>query len=307
MDAEQIQFTVGTQQAGSRLDRFVADCIPDLSRSYAQQLIADNHIRVNGRDARPSLVLQPGDSVTVVRPLPQPTDLLAEDLPLAVVYEDADVVVIDKPAGLVVHPAPGHSSGTLVNALLGRYPDMAISGDIRPGIVHRLDRDTSGLIVIARNDRAKDDLQEQQRQRTMRKAYLALIEGRFKEPEGLIDAPIARLPSDRKRMGVVHGGREARTHWRVLEELGAFQLIEARLETGRTHQIRVHLAFKSRPVVGDPLYGPKKARATFGLARQFLHAYQLGLRLPSGGWRDFESPLPEDLRVALEKARRLAL
>jgi 23S rRNA pseudouridine1911/1915/1917 synthase len=307
MEQEQLQLRVSEEQAGTRLDRFVAQAVPDLSRSYAQQLIADNHIRVNGRDARASALLQAGDTVTVLRPLPQPTDLLAEQLPLQIVYEDDDVVVIDKPAGLVVHPAPGHPSGTLVNALLGRYPDLSINGDIRPGIVHRLDRDTSGLIVVARNDRAKDQLQEQQRRRSMHKAYLALVEGRFREPEGTIDAPIGRQPSDRKRMAVVAGGREARTHWRVLEELGGYQLVEARLETGRTHQIRVHFAFKSRPIVGDPLYGPKRPRASFGLGRQFLHAYRLGFTLPnSGEWREWESPLPPELAAVLEKVRRLA-
>jgi 23S rRNA pseudouridine1911/1915/1917 synthase len=307
MDGGRIELTVEPDQAGERLDRFVAAAVPDLSRSYAQQLIADNHIRVNDRDAKASQALQPGDVVSVVRPLPQPTDLVPEAIPLNIVYEDADVVVVDKPAGLVVHPAPGHPTGTLVNALLNRYPDLAINGDIRPGIVHRIDRDTSGLLVVARNDRAKAALQEQQRRRAMRKSYLALIEGRFKEEEGTIEAPIARSPHDRKRMAVVAGGREARTHYRVLETLGAYQLVEATLDTGRTHQIRVHLAYKSRPIVGDPLYGLKKPRASFSLTRQFLHAYRLGFALPANGeWREWESPLPPDLARVLEQLRRLA-
>jgi 23S rRNA pseudouridine1911/1915/1917 synthase len=304
---EQLQFTVEPDHDGSRLDRFVAGSVADLSRSYAQQLIEDAHIRLNGRDARPSSPVRTGDVVTVLLPVARPTDLVAQDIPLAVVYEDADVAVIDKPAGMVVHPAPGHPDGTLVNALLARYPDITVSGDLRPGIVHRLDRDTSGLLVVTRHDRARHSIQAQQQARTMTKAYLAVVEGRFKEPTGLIDAPIARHPTDRKRQAIVADGRDARTHWRVLEDLGDYTLIEARLETGRTHQIRVHFAYKSRPVLGDPLYGPRKPHATFGLARQFLHAYRLGFALPSSGeWVEFESPLPDDLRTVLEKLRARA-
>ncbi|HWQ11999.1 MAG TPA: RluA family pseudouridine synthase [Roseiflexaceae bacterium] len=307
LEGETFTLVVSPEDAGQRLDRFVAAKAPDLSRSYAQQLIEDNHIRVNGRDARASTPLRAGDVVTVWRPLAQPTDLVAEDIPLQVVYEDADVVVLDKPAGMVVHPAPGHTRGTLVNALLARYPDIAIGGDLRPGIVHRLDRDTSGLLVVARNDRALRELQAQQQARTMAKVYLAVMDGRFKEPEGVIDAPIARHPTDRTRMAVVAGGRSARTHWRVLEELGEYTLLEVRLETGRTHQIRVHFAHKSRPLLGDPLYGPRRPRATFGLTRQFLHAHRLGFRLPGGGaWAEFSSPLPADLAAALEKLRARA-
>jgi 23S rRNA pseudouridine1911/1915/1917 synthase len=303
-EGEGFTLTVGAEDQGQRLDRFAADKVPDLSRSYARQLIEDNHIRVNGVDARPSATLRAGDIVSVWLPLAQPTDLVPENIPLAVVYEDPDVVVVDKPAGMVVHPAPGHTRGTLVNAMLARYPDIAIGGDLRPGIVHRLDRETSGLLVVARNDRALRDLQAQQQARTMTKVYLAVVDGRFKEPEGTIDAPIGRHHVDRTRMAVVADGRVARTHWRVLEDLGEYTLIEARLETGRTHQIRVHFAYKSRPLLGDPLYGPKKPRATFGLSRQFLHAHRLGFRLPSdGSWAEFSSPLPADLTGALEKLR----
>ena len=304
LDAESLELTATDAHDRKRLDRFIASAIPDMSRSYARQLIDDGHIRVNGRDARPSTELKLGDVVLVRRPLPRPTDLLAEPIPLDVVYEDADVVVVNKPAGMVVHPAPGHVSGTLVNALIYRYPDLTVGDDLRPGIIHRLDRDTTGLLVIARRDAARHALQEQQQARTMSKRYLAVVEGRFKEPEGLIDAPIGRHPTDRKRMAVVADGRYARTHWTVLEELGDYTLIEARLETGRTHQIRVHFAHKSRAVVGDPLYGPRKPRTTFGLNRQFLHAYRLGFVLPSSGaWAEFEAPLPADLATALEKMR----
>lgn len=300
----QLELVVGEEHADQRLDRFVAAAVPDLSRTYAQQLIADAHIRLNGQDVRPSTSVSSGDVVTVFRPLAQPTDLQPESIPLNVVYEDQDVVVIDKSPGMVVHPAPGHPTGTLVNALLARYPDIEVSGDLRPGIVHRLDRDTSGLLVIARNDAARHYLQAQQAARTMSKRYLAVVEGRFKEPSGVIDAPIGRHLADRKRMAVVANGRAARTHWQVVEDLGDYTLIEARLETGRTHQIRVHFAHKSRPVLGDPLYGPRKPRATFGLERQFLHAYKLGFALPSTGeWLECTSPLPEDLAAALAKLR----
>jgi len=305
---EVLRLVVESEDDGLRLDRYAADKVIDLSRSYARQLIEDAHIRINDRDVRPSSPVHAGDVVTIQRPVAQPTDLVAQDIPLDVVYEDDAVVVIDKPAGMVVHPAPGHLDGTLVNALLARYPDIVVGGDLRPGIVHRLDRDTSGLLVIARSDRALHALQAQQQARTMTKAYLAVVEGRFKEPEGLIDAPIARHPTVRLRQAIVPDGRTARTHWKVIEDLGEYTLVEARLETGRTHQIRVHFAYKSRPVLGDPLYGPRKPRATFGLARQFLHAYRLGFVLPTtGAWAEFESPLPPDLAAALEKLRARAV
>lgn len=304
MSGEVIRLVVEPTEAGLRLDRYAADHVPDLSRSYARQLIEDAHIRLNDSDARPSAAVRPGDIVTIYRPVAQPTDLVAESIPLTIVYEDADVVVVNKAAGMVVHPAPGHLSGTLVNALLARYPDITVSGDLRPGIVHRLDRDTSGLLVVTRNDRARHIIQEQQQARTMVKAYLAVVEGRFKEPEGKIDAPIGRHPADRLRMAIVANGREARTRWRVLEELGAYTLVEAQLETGRTHQIRVHFAYKSRPILGDPLYGPRKPRTTFGLARQFLHAYRLGFMLPSTAeYTEFHAPLPPDLQGVLERLR----
>ena len=307
MPEEQFQLVVMAEDDGVRLDRYAADQVADLSRSYARQLIEDAHIRLNGADARPSSLVRTGDLVTVQRPVAQPTDLLPQDIPLNIVYEDADVVVIDKAAGMVVHPAPGHLDGTLVNALLGRYPDITVGSDLRPGIVHRLDRDTSGLLVVTRNDRARHAIQAQQQAHTMMKAYLAVVDGRFKEPAGVIDAPIARHPTDRMRQAIVAGGREARTHWTVQEELGEYTLIEARLETGRTHQIRVHFAHKSRPLIGDPLYGPRKPRASFGLSRQFLHAYRLGFALPaSGEWVEFQSPLPADLQAALEKMRAKA-
>jgi 23S rRNA pseudouridine1911/1915/1917 synthase len=303
METTTYSLAVDAESAGERLDRYVARALPALSRSYAQQLIAAAQITVNGRPARASLGLSAGDLVAVAVPPPQPIDLLPEPIPLSIIYEDADVVVVDKPAGMVVHPAPGHPGGTLVNALLARYPDMQLSGDLRPGIVHRLDAGTSGLLVVARNDAAMRVLADQQRERQMRKIYLAVAEGRFKQAEGVIDAPVGRHPSDRLRMAVTPQGRPARTHYRVAEELGAYSLLELRLETGRTHQIRVHLLHIQRPVLGDPLYGARKGRPSLGLGRQFLHAQQLGFRLPGGEWREFSSPLPDDLQLALGKLR----
>lgn len=301
------QLTVAPEQEGERLDRYVAGAVPDLSRSAVQHLIEQGLVLLNEGAAKASQQVRAGDAITISRPPPQPLELRAEPIPLDVLYEDDDIVVLNKAAGMVVHPAPGHHSGTLVHALLARYPDMHIGQTMRPGIVHRLDQDTSGVMVVARNDHAMQQLTAQQKARAMRKGYLAVVEGPFKEPAGTIDAPIGRHPRDRKRQAVVANGREARTHYRVLEELGTYTLLEVVLETGRTHQIRVHLAHIHRPVLGDPLYGPRKPRATFGLRRQFLHASQLGLSLPAdGSWHLSTAPLPEDLQTALDKLRARA-
>jgi 23S rRNA pseudouridine1911/1915/1917 synthase len=301
-DSEPIGITVAPDAPSLRIDRYLAEALPDVSRSYAQQLITDGHVRVNDRTVKPSYPVQPNDQISVTLPLPKPSDLVAENLPLNIVYEDDYLLVVDKPAGMVVHPAPGHPTGTLVNALLYHYPTMRIGDDLRPGIVHRLDRDTSGLLVVAKNDRAKTHLQEQQQARQMLKSYLALIHGHFKEPQGVIDAPIDRHPNDRLRMAVVTTGRSARTHYRVCEELGSFSLVEARLETGRTHQIRVHFAHKHHPVVGDPLYGGKGP--TLGLQRQFLHAQRLGFTRLDGDWVEFAARLPSDLQNVLDRLRK---
>jgi 23S rRNA pseudouridine1911/1915/1917 synthase len=293
--------------AGERLDRFVARSVAELSRSLVQQLVDDGRVTVNGRLARPSFTLRGGERVEVTVPPPEPTAIAPEAIPLCVIHEDDDVVVVDKPASMVVHPAPGHAGGTLANALLARYPEMQINGGVRPGIVHRIDQDTSGLLVVARNDRAMQALTEQQRARTMLKVYLAVVEGRFREPEGAIDAPIGRHPADRLRMTVTPSGRDARTHYKVLEELGDYTLLEVRLETGRTHQIRVHMLHRSRPVLGDQTYGPRRQRQSFGLSRQFLHAHRLGFHHPAdGAWREFTSPLPGDLEEALRRLRAAA-
>ena len=302
-DLQPLALTVSSEDAGDRLDRFLARVLPDLSRSHAQQLIDDAHVRVNGKAAKRSTIIAENDTITVTLPLPQVTDLVPEAIPLTVRYEDDDLLVVDKPAGMVVHPAPGHATGTLVNALLHHYPHIAINGDLRPGIVHRIDRDTSGLLVVAKHDRAKTYLQAQQQARTMTKIYLALIEGHFREPSGTIDAPIDRHPTDRLRMAVVQTGRPSRTDYREIERLGSYSLVEARLHTGRTHQIRVHFAQKHHPVVGDPLYGPRRHARPFGLERQFLHAHQLGFDRLDGRRIDIVSPLPPDLQSVLDRLR----
>ena len=302
-----IELYVPTQSAGERLDRFVAQTVADLSRSLVQQLIGTGHVTVDGRLARSSLILRGGERVQVCIPPPQPTELQPEAIPLQIVLEDEDIVVVDKPADMVVHPAPGHSGGTLANALLARYPDMQTGGSIRPGIVHRLDQGTSGLLVVARHDQAMHALTEQQQARSMLKIYLAVVEGSFKESGGVIDAPIGRHPTDRLRMVVTSSstGRAARTHYQVLEELGDYTLLELRLETGRTHQIRVHMLHRGRPILGDQLYAGRRSRPTFGLSRQFLHAHRLGFHHPRDGrWVECRSPLPHDLQQALERLRR---
>jgi 23S rRNA pseudouridine1911/1915/1917 synthase len=291
---------------GERLDAFLARRWEQkLSRSFAHRLIAEGLVTVNGAPSKPSHRLTRGDDVVLLPP-PEVTTLEAEPIPLRIVYQDEDVIVVDKPAGLTVHPAAGHPHGTLVNALLTICPELAkIKGTLRPGIVHRLDKDTSGLLVVAKNETAQASLARQIKDREVYKLYLALVRGRVEPPQGVIDAPIGRHPRRRKRMAVVEGGREAQTRYRVREFLDddagvAYSLVEAEPLTGRTHQIRVHFASIGRPVVGDRLYG--KASALVG--RQFLHAWRLGFRLPtSGRYQEFESPLPGDLAGALEALR----
>ncbi|ABY34134.1 MAG TPA: RluA family pseudouridine synthase [Chloroflexus aurantiacus] len=299
LEAEERVVVVPPTQTAERIDRFLAGAMPDLSRAQVQRLIEQGFVLYDGRSPRASQPVRPGAVIQLTIPPPIPTELVAEPIPLDVVYEDADIAVINKPAGMVVHPAPGHPRGTLVNALLARYPDLAIGGELRPGIVHRLDRDTSGLLVIARHDQAMRSLVDQQQARRMRKIYQALVIGRPPET-GTIDAPIGRDPRDRLRMAVVPDGRPARTHYRLLDTFGDYSLLEVQLETGRTHQIRVHLRHLGYPIVGDPVYGPR--RSHLHLSRQFLHAAYLGLVHPrSGRWQEFTAPLPADLQIVLRQ------
>jgi 23S rRNA pseudouridine1911/1915/1917 synthase len=291
---------------GIRLDVFLAERLPDCSRSFAGQLIAGERVKVNGQTRKPGYRLKAGDTVSGCIPAPKPSGFLPEPLPLHILYEDPDIVVIDKPPGLVVHPAPGHDSGTLVNALLFHCPDLgAIGEELRPGIVHRLDKDTSGTLVVAKNARAMEQLAAQFKERRVRKDYLALVCGEMAADCGTIRLPVGRHPVDRKRMSThSRKGREAETGWRVARRLGGFTLLELRLKTGRTHQIRVHCAAIRRPIVGDPVYGGRKASGgrveiqalLASVGRQMLHAWRLEILHPRTGDRMvFESPLPEDM------------
>ena len=283
-------------RAHERLDRFVARRLPELTRSRVRRLIDQGFVTIDGRPAaKAGVALDEGRRVQVTLPPPAPLELEPEPIPLRIVYEDADLLVVDKQPGLAVHPSPGHSRHTLVHAVLAHCPDLSgIGGVLRPGIVHRLDKDTSGLIIVAKHDAAHVSLARQLKERKVEKTYLALVEGRITPPKGVIEAPIARDPRRRKRMAVVDGGRDARTRYRVLREVAGRSLVEVRPETGRTHQIRVHLAAIGHPIVGDPLYGKRS------LGRQFLHAQRLAFRHPRTGERlELEAPLAEDLRRAL--------
>lgn len=293
--------------APQRLDVFLTACLPEFSRSRLQGLIKDGFVRVNGKTAgKAGLNLEAGDRIEVRIPPPAPTDLLPEAIPLDILFENEDVLIINKPAGMVVHPSPGHERGTVVHAALGHVPDLeGIGGEERPGIVHRLDKDTSGLLVIAKNERAHRWLQDQFRQRTVKKVYLALVDGRPPTPSGRIEAPIGRNTTHRKLMAVVplEKGREAITEYHTLESFPAHTLLEVHPLTGRTHQIRVHLAFLGCPVAGDTVYGRRKP--TLPLMRHFLHAARLKITLPGESVpRQFEAPLPEDLLQALTALRR---
>ncbi|MGP8080533.1 MAG: RluA family pseudouridine synthase [Dehalococcoidales bacterium] len=293
------RFTV--DKAGNRLDKFVSENCPGLSRSQAQKLIADGYVVVNGLMEKASHKTETGEKIEITIPPPAPTGLLPEAIPVKILYEDADLLVIDKPAGLTVHPAPGHPSHTLVNAVLSHLNEIEDEGDItRPGIVHRLDKDTSGVMLVAKNNVALANLADQFKARTVKKTYITLVKGILRPDKGVIDAPIGRDSGDRKKMAVTgeSRGRAARTNYRVIRYVGKNSLLEIMPETGRTHQIRVHLAAIGYPVFGDITYGKKSAF----LNRQFLHAHKIGFNLPATGkWVEFESPLPEDLEQVLQE------
>ena len=282
----------------SRLDRFVSERERSLTRSRIHSLIEQGMVTLNGKVARPAQRVRSGDRVTLSVPPPRELELEPQDIPISVVFQDAELAVVDKPAGLSVHPGPGHSDGTLVNALLALCPDIrGIGGVLRPGIVHRLDKDTSGLMVVAKSEAAHLSLSTQIRDRQVRKGYLALTVGVPPQDEGIIDAPISRDPRNRKRMAVVLGGRESRTSYRVIRQWESHALLELDLETGRTHQIRVHMAYLGYPLVGDALYG----RRSPAVSRQFLHASSLEFNHPATGEHvSFRSQLPADLQSALE-------
>jgi 23S rRNA pseudouridine1911/1915/1917 synthase len=308
MSERLLDFEVDTP--GSRLDKVLAERVAGLSRSMAQRLIEQEQATVNGEPVKASYKVKPGDRVTVVLPSREAAPPVAEPIPLAIVYEDAALLAIDKPPGMVVHPAPGHACGTLVNAVLAHCPELAADGGERPGIVHRLDRDTSGLILVAKSEKARRALQRQFQNRTVRKRYLALLEGHLRPAWGRVEAPIGRDPAHRQRMTVLPGGREAVTEYHVLEQYahqtgtvaGNYTLIEAEPQTGRTHQIRVHFSSIGYPLAGDAVYG--KRRSDLPIARQFLHASRLQFRHPLTGLpMDLEAPLAPDLAAVLELLR----
>lgn len=295
-----------TEDAGTRLDAFVASRANGLTRSQAARYIEEGRVAVDGKPASKSCRIVGGETVTVDVPEVREAALEPQDIPLDVVYEDEDVIVVNKPKGLVVHPAPGHPDGTLVNALLYHCGDSlsGINGELRPGIVHRIDRDTSGLIIAAKNDFAHVKLAEQLQDHTLARTYRCIVTGNLREDTGTVNAPIGRCPADRKKMAVVAGGRNAVTHWTVLERYPRVNYVECRLETGRTHQIRVHMAYLGHPILGDTVYGNKKPVP--GLQGQCLHAVGLQFIHPrTGELVKLACPLPEEFERQLEKYRRM--
>ncbi len=293
-------------RSGERIDRFLSDDLENLSRSYIQKLLKDGGVLVNGKAVKPNYKLNTEDEILVQIPDPQTPDILPEDIPLDILYEDDDILVVNKPKGMVVHPSPGHYSHTLVNAILyhckGRL--SGINGVLRPGIVHRIDMDTTGSLLICKNDSAHQILAGQLKEHSITRRYHAVVHGNFKEDTGTVNALIGRHPVDRKKMSTKSpNGRAAVTHYRVLERLGNYTYIECELETGRTHQIRVHMASIGHPIVGDAVYGP--AKCPFKLQGQTLHAKTLGIIHPgTGEYMEFDAPLPEYFNALLERLRR---
>lgn len=303
---DRFEIRVEDGDAGTRMDAYLSSVTDNtLSRSFIQKLVAAGKVWVNGEvKEEKKYKVKTGDLLEMQIPEPVKTEnALPEDIPLDIVYEDEDVAVINKPRGMVVHPAPGNETGTMVNALLYHFKDLSsVGGVVRPGIVHRIDKDTSGLIMVAKNDKAHLSLSEQLKVHSITRVYQAVVWNNFKEDEGTVDAPIARDPKNRFRMAVTEGGRRAVTHYRVLERYGAFTLIECRLETGRTHQIRVHMAYRKHPLLGDALYGPEKN--PYGAQGQMLHAKVLGFDHPATGERMvFECEPPAEFSRVLERLR----
>jgi 23S rRNA pseudouridine1911/1915/1917 synthase len=292
---------VNEADAGQRLDALVAERLPDLSRTFVKELIVRGKITVGGEPKKGSYRVKVEDRVAADVPEPEPVDIKAEDIPLAVLYEDEDIVVINKPQGMVVHPAHGHYEGTMVNALLAQVDDLSgINGELRPGIVHRLDKDTSGVLVVAKNDVAHRRLSELIKDHDFKREYRALVHGIISENLGTVDAPIGRDPKDRKKMAVVKNGRPAVTKYEVIKRYKNYTYLNIELETGRTHQIRVHMTFIGHPVVGDPAYGIRKRH--FDTEGQVLHAYKLGFIHPmKGTYMEFTAPVPDYFEKILEK------
>jgi 23S rRNA pseudouridine1911/1915/1917 synthase len=298
------RLSLSADRSGVRLDLYICQSCEGLTRSFVQKLIEDGHVTINGEPGKPSHKTKIGDAILVNVPPPEPSpDLVPEEVPLDILYEDGDILVVNKPAGLTVYPAPGHPRHTLMNAILAHCPDISsIDSSVRPGVVHRLDKDTSGAMVVAKNKAAQLNLAAQFKGRHMLKRYLVLVQGSPSPVQGVIDAPISRHPKDRKRMAVVKGGRASLTLYKVARRFKGYSLVEATLQTGRTHQIRVHFSHRRWPVVGDAVYGVRVE----WLGRQFVHACTLGFKLPgSGKYVEFQARLPADLQQALEMVSRL--
>lgn len=289
-------------EESGRLDKVLTDLLPSITRSHIQQWIKEGNVSVNGEKLKANYKVQSGDEITIVEPELVSLEVLAENIPIEIVYQDEDVVVVNKPQGMVVHPSAGHQAGTLVNALMYHITDLSgINGTIRPGIVHRIDKDTSGLLMVAKNDAAHEKLAAQLKDKTSLREYIALVHGVIPHEKGTIDAPLGRSKQDRKKQDIIDGGRAAVTHFTVLERFKDFTLVSLKLETGRTHQIRVHMKYIGYPLAGDPIYGPRKTLEGKG---QFLHAKTLGFKHPtSGEFLTFEAPLPKLFEDTLNNLR----
>ncbi|MFC4354389.1 RluA family pseudouridine synthase [Chryseomicrobium palamuruense] len=300
---KQFEVIITKEQNRDRLDKILQTHDADWSRTQIQNLMKQEQILVNGEPVKSNYKATEGDVISVTIPSPEVYDIVSEDLNLNIVYEDADVAVVYKPKGMVVHPAPGHLSGTLVNGLMHQIKDLSgINGIMRPGIVHRIDKDTSGLLMVAKHDKAHQSLVDQLVAKTVTRKYTALVHGHIAHDKGTVDAPIGRDPKDRQSMNIVDKGKHAVTHFEVMERFGDYTLVECRLETGRTHQIRVHMKFIGHPLVGDPKYGPKR---TLDIGGQALHAGVLGFIQPTTGeYLEFEVPLPDDFKQVLKDLKK---
>lgn len=298
-----VTYTIKVEQVGERIDKALASLQEEWSRSQINNWVTDGIVKVNGVEVKAKYKVKEGDIIEVDVPEPETLEVIAEELDLNIVYEDADVVVVNKPKGMVVHPAPGHATGTLVNGLMHHCKDLSgINGILRPGIVHRIDKDTSGLLMVAKNDVAHESLVNQLVEKSVTRKYTALVHGHIAHDKGTIDAPIGRDTKDRQKQAVVDNGKHAVTHFQVIERFGDYTLVECRLETGRTHQIRVHMQYIGFPLVGDPKYGPKK---TLDFGGQVLHAGILGFIHPTTGeYLEFSTPLPEDFEQLLTELRQ---
>lgn len=304
---ETINFRVDQEEQGIRIDKYLASRLPDYSRSFLQKLVGEGQVLAEGKPVKSNYKISTGEQISLSVPDAVEPEIVPEPIPLDILYEDASLLVINKPKGMVVHPCPGHYSGTLVNALMYHCKDQlsGINGVMRPGIVHRIDQNTTGSLVVCKTDAAHRFLAQQLKDHSITRKYRAIVHGNLKEEEGTVNAPIGRHPVDRKKMAVNERcGRNAVTHYRVLERFGSFTYLECRLETGRTHQIRVHMASIGHPLLGDDVYGPSRCPIP-GLTGQTLHAMTLGFIHPeTGTYMEFEAPLPEYFENLLEKLRR---